>query len=171
MDFQENIIKLYDMEVDNIWIHVVDEGVDDELYLDSNYLYFEVNQKFLKIFNILGEGKIRVTLEEKMEYSSEIYEGDVFHKINLSDFILNVPEMHYYVEKIGGINVVIKSNEITCDAIEIDLYAENKAKQKIFIHAGICGVGLGIGGMDKKSELMEELYVPLYGDKIDERWF
>lgn len=90
----------------------MDEGSDNELILDPNYLYFEFNNhKILKIFDL--DGKVGVTVEEKIDYSLE-YKDEIDHtyKIGLEHIILDYAETDYFVEKIGAINIEIDADKM-----------------------------------------------------------
>ena len=169
MNFQEEIQKLYHLELDYIWTHTMDEGPDNELILDPNYLFFEFNNhKILKIFDL--DGKVGVTVEEKIDYSPE-YKDEIDHtyKIGLEHIILDYAETDYFVEKIGAINIEIDADKMVCEAIQIELLTEHYVKQSIFIYSGI--YGLSIGGLNKKNSWIERLYIPMYGEGVDEKWF
>ena len=169
MNFQEEIENLYHLELCYIWTHTMDEGSDNELILDPNYLFFEFNNhKILKIFDL--DGKVGVTVEEKIDYSPE-YKDEIDHtyKIGLEHIILDYAETDYFVEKIGAINIEIDADKMVCEAIQIELFTEHYVKQSIFIYSGI--YGLSIGGLNKKNFWIERLYIPMYGEGVDEKWF
>ena len=169
MELIERIKKLYNLKLYYVWVYPLDEGTDNELILDPCCIYFEFeNHEYLKVIAIPGEGKIAVSIEEKIEYPSDI---EFIFKIDLRSYILKYPETNYYLEKVGGVNTEIDGNRLICEAIELSLYAEayDKMKQNIFIYTNL--YGLSIGGLDKKIYWIEGFYIPLYGDKVDERWF
>lgn len=163
MKFQENILELYNLEVICIWVHPFDEGIDNELILDPHCIYFEIDGKFLRIYDI--DGKIEITISDELDYESDI---DVIYKIDVRNFILAYPEANYYIEKVGCINMEIGITKIICDAVQINVFTENYGKQSIFIHSGL--YGLRIGGMDKKDNWIKKWYIPMYGNKIGEEW-
>lgn len=164
MNYQQDILKLYNLKVMYIWLHPFDEGIDNELILDPHCIYIEIGNKFLKICDL--DGKIELTIRSKIDYMSDM---DIIYKIDLRNYILDYPETDYYVEKIGGINMEINANKIICDAVELDVFTENYGKQNIFIHSGL--YGLRIGGIDKKNNWIKNWYFPIYGKKISENWF
>lgn len=172
MNLQEKMLGLYNLEIQSIWTHPIDKGPKNELILDPYCLIFESDDKnFLKVFDIRGEGKIGVTLEEEFDYRSNVDENmEERYRIDVIDYILEYPELDYSVEKIGCYKTEKEdNNKIICEAIEFVLCAENNDKQSIFIYTDL--YGLSIGGVDKKKTWIEELYIPLYGNKVDERWF
>ena len=166
MEFQKEIVNLYDFKLGCIWIFSFDEGEDNELILDPKCMYFEIDNKFLEIGDILEDGKIKITIRNKIIYETDM---DVIYKVDIRNYILNYPEADYWIEELGVINVKYDINGITCDALQLNVYTENYGKQSIFIHSGI--YGLRIGGIDKKNNWIENWYIPMYRKNIEERWF
>lgn len=166
MEFQKEILNLYDSKLEYIWTFPYDEGADNELILDPKCMYFEIDNEFLEICDVLGEGKVKITIRDKMFYETDM---DVAYKVDIRNYILNYPEADYWIEEIGGINVKDDVNGIICDALQLNIYTENYGKQSIFIHSGI--YGLRIGGIDKKNNWINNLYIPMYRKNIEERWF
>lgn len=166
MKFQNEMCDLYNYKLECIWTFLFDEGEDNELILDPKCMYFEIDNKFLEICDILGEGKIKITIRNKIIYETDM---DIAYKVDIRNYILNYPEADYYIEEIGGINVKEDVNEFICDALELNIYTENYGKQRIFIHSGI--YGLRIGGIDKKNNWIKNWYIPMYGESIEEKQF
>lgn len=158
--------NLYNYKLECIWTFPFDEGEDNELILDPKCIYFEIGNKFLEICDIFGEGKLKITIRNKIIYETDM---DIAYKVDIRNYILNYPETDYYIEEIGGINFKEDINGLICDALELNVYTENYGKQNLFIHSGING--LRIGGIDKKINWIQNWYVPIYGEKIEERWF
>lgn len=166
MGIKNEISQFYNRELICIWLFPIDEGIDNELILDTGCIYFEIGDKYLRLCDIESEGKIEITIKDKIDYITDL---DVAYKIDLINFIINYPETGYYVEKIGSINQKINKKSIVCDAIQINTYTENYGKQNIFIHSGING--LRIGEMVKKNDWINKWYISMYGNEIIENWF
>lgn len=166
MEFQKEILNFYDFKLECIWTFPFDEGDDNELILDPKCMYFEIGNKFLEICDVFGEGKIKIKIRNKIVYETDM---DILYKVDIRNYILNYPETDYYIEEIGSINVKDDVDGIICDAIQLNVYTENYGRQSIFIHSGIHG--LRIGEIDKKNNWIKNWYIPMYGKKIEEKWF
>lgn len=163
MNIQEIIRKLYKLELNYIWSYVFDEGMNNELILNPNCIYLEIDNRFLKLYGI--EGKVQITIVEKEDYISDM---DITYKIDITKFILDYPETNYYIKKIGGIDLFVNTKKIICSALEIEVFTENYGKQNIFIYSGL--YGLRIGGINKKNNWIQNYYIPINGGQIVESW-
>lgn len=166
MKYQKEICNLYNYRLECIWTFPYDEGENNELILDPKCIYFEIDDKFLEICDVLGEGKIKIAIRNKIIYETDM---DIAYRVDIRNYILSFPEADYYIEEIGGINVKEGCNEFICDALQLNVYTENYGKQSVFIHSGI--YGLRIGGIDKKNNWIKSWYIPMYGESIEEKWF
>lgn len=166
MKIEEKICNLYDYKLGCIWTFPYDEGEENELILDPKCIYLEIDNKFLEICDVLGEGKIKIIIRDKIIYETDL---DIAYKVDIRNYILNFPESDYYIEVVGGINVKEVNNDFICDALQVNVYTENYGKQSLFIHSGI--YGLRIGGIDKKNNWIKNWYIPIYGERIEEKWF
>ncbi|MBR4086035.1 MAG: hypothetical protein IKK33_17310 [Lachnospiraceae bacterium] len=166
MKYQNAMCNLYNYKLECIWTFPFDEGEDNELILDPKCIYFEIDNKFVEIYDVLGEGKIKVAIRNKIMYETDL---DIAYKIDIRNYVLNYPETDYYIKAIGGIKVIEEANGFICDALQLNVYTENYGKQIIFIHSGI--YGLRIGGSDMKNNWIKSWYIPVYGDNIIEKWF
>lgn len=163
MNIQEIIRKLYKLELNYIWSYVFDESMNNELILNPNCIYLEIDNRFLKLYGI--EGKVQITIVEKEDYISDM---DITYKIDITKFILDYPETNYYIKKIGGIDLFVNTKKIICSALEIEVFTENYGKQNIFIYSGL--YGLRIGGINKKNNWIQNYYIPINGGQIVESW-
>ena len=101
MKVRNEMCNLYNYKLECIWTFPFDEGEDNELILDPKCIYFEIGNKFLEICDIFGEGKLKITIRNKIIYETDM---DIAYKVDIRNYILNYPETDYYIEEIGGIN-------------------------------------------------------------------
>lgn len=165
MNNRESILKLYKSELKYIWSYTFDEGNNNELVLDPKCIFFEIDDKILQLCDSERNGEIKITISDKEEYTSDM---DITYKIDVTKFILEYPETNYYIEKIGGIDMIFDTKKIICKAVEIDVFTENYGKQNVFIYSGI--YGLRIGGINIKKDWIDNYYIPVNGNKVVESW-
>lgn len=165
MNLAKSFLNLYNSELKYIWSYTFDEGNDNELILDPKCIFLEVNNKFLQLCDSERKGEIEITISDKEVYTSDM---ENTYKIDVTRFVLGHSETNYFIEKIGGIDMIIRTEKIICKAAEIYLFTENFGNQKVFICSGL--YGLRIGGMNLKKDWIDNYYIPANGGKVVESW-
>lgn len=150
-------LKLYKSELKYIWSYTFDEGTNNELILDPKCVFLEIDDRLLQLSDKERSGDIKITISDREIYTSDM---EITYKIDVSRFIFEYPETNYFIEKIGGIDMLIDTEKIVCKAVEIHLFTEHYGKQMIFIHAGI--YGLRIGGIKLKEDWIDHYYIPVH---------
>lgn len=162
MGIKENILELYKKEMMYIWSYSLDEGMENELILDSDNLCIELNDAFLNIHNKERGGDIEITISNKRNYISDI---NISYIIDITKFILDDLISSYYIEKMGFINMSSDIDKIICRALQIDIISQHYKRQNIFIYSDLNG--LRIGDINKKNSWLQNSFMPVYGN---EKW-
>ena len=151
MSIQEDVQKLYQTELKHIWSYIYSKGTDNELVLNPKYICFEIGNYLLRLHDM--DGKIEILVDKEQSPISNI---ELTYKIDAAGFILDNFEAGYLIEKIGAVNLMVDKDTMVCDAIQIDVCAQNHMRRNIFICAG--KQGLRIGGISEKRSWIQNSY-------------
>lgn len=145
----------------NIWYigEIDDSGSIKELIKNTNFIYFELGRKIIRLKAIESYGRISVKLFEDFEYE---YAEDIA-KVNMGNIIFLNPLVSNGMRRMGFINLEERPEELIADSISIKL--ENG--QELFIDPSFCE--LKIGGVEQKG-LWEKNLSKDYLNKIRITW-
>ena len=166
MEYLNKIKKIIkENSLDKIWIPGVVE-MDTEIadvIKDTNYLYLELGDWFIKLEAIESYGKIEVTISKEFIYEVDLDEKLI--KVDVSDIVFTNPLATNRINNIGFTNIDIHEDKIICDVLHLKL----EQQDDIFIDPSFCGIN--IGNIKQKTFWLDNLlYINKKPLEIKELW-
>ncbi|HDK7166229.1 TPA: hypothetical protein PTV44_000032 [Clostridium botulinum] len=139
----KQLIKENDFD-DIYFIGVIDDSDEiKEMVKDTNFLYLEFGDFYIKIEAIEGYGKLSIKIFNELNYESS--SDEIIGKVKVEDIIFTNPLATNRISSIGFVNLEEYETVLICDV----LYLKMENGQELFIDPGFCGIN--IGGLEQRK--------------------
>jgi hypothetical protein len=146
---------------DIYFVGVIDDSEEIKgMVKDTNFLYLELGDSYVRIEAIEGYGKLSVKIFDELNYESSCDEP--IGKVKVGDVVFINPLATNRIISIGFVNLEEQDARLICDVLHLKM----EFGQEVFIDPGFCGIN--IGGIQQKN-FWEENYIANCKNKTEIR--